>query len=263
MGKIINVDSQNFNEIMQFEDKLIVVDFWAPWCGPCKMLGPVLEKLTKEYDFILAKVNTEQEPDIAKFYNISSIPDVRLFKNMKEVDKFVGAQPEARIKKILEKHIKSNSDKELDDLSAHIESMTKEQKETKIEEILSHEKIDDKTRLFAAKIYIDLKMPDKTKKILKQVTGLERDIIDQKDSLTSKNEILADSLSNSSTSKTSKIFLEGVHQKAFEILITKLEDIDNKRESREKKIMIHMFKVLGNKDPLTNKYRVRLSRMLY
>jgi putative thioredoxin len=113
-GKIqteIEVNDENFQEkvIEQSKKVPVVVDFWAPWCMPCLMLSPILEKLAKEYNgkFILAKANVDETRTYAQEYMVMSIPNVKLFKNGKVVDEFVGALPESSVRKWLEKNIKS------------------------------------------------------------------------------------------------------------------------------------------------------------
>lgn len=89
--------------------KPVLVDFWAPWCAPCRALTPTLEKLETEFQgkFILAKINTEEEKEIAAQFRIMSIPDVRLFIKGEVADQFRGALPESQVRDFLDKYIPS------------------------------------------------------------------------------------------------------------------------------------------------------------
>ena len=105
----IEVNDENFQkEVIDKSNSVpVVVDFWATWCSPCLMLGPILEKLTKKFDgkFVLAKANVDQCPGVSTKYAISSIPAVKMFKNGKVVDEFIGAVPEPAVEQWLKKNL--------------------------------------------------------------------------------------------------------------------------------------------------------------
>jgi len=106
---IIEVSDEDFQEkVIEKSKKIpIVVDFWAVWCMPCLILGPILEKLVNEYNgkFILAKMNVDKGRATSQRYGIMSIPSVKIFKNGKVVDEFIGAIPESMVRKWLDKNI--------------------------------------------------------------------------------------------------------------------------------------------------------------
>ena len=94
----VTITSENFESLKNGEQPL-VVDFWATWCGPCRMVGPVISELAQEYDgrIVVGKCDVEENEDIAMEYNIRNIPTILFFKGAQVVDKIVGAQSKARI----------------------------------------------------------------------------------------------------------------------------------------------------------------------
>jgi thioredoxin 1 len=91
MGKYLDLTASNFDE--SIKEGVALVDFWAPWCGPCRMLAPVIEELAEDFDgkAKICKVNTDEEQDIAVKYGIRSIPTILFFKDGELVDQMVGA----------------------------------------------------------------------------------------------------------------------------------------------------------------------------
>ncbi|MFA6698550.1 MAG: thioredoxin TrxC [Thiomicrospira sp.] len=106
-GKPIEMDSAQFNRALSKSDQLLVVDFWAPWCGPCKMFAPTFAQAAAQLEpharFI--KINTEQQPDIAAQFNIRSIPTLAVFKQGRELDRISGAMDLTQFKHWLSAYI--------------------------------------------------------------------------------------------------------------------------------------------------------------
>ncbi len=101
MSKPTAVTEKTFDQEVLKADLPVLADFWADWCGPCRMLAPVVEDLAREYDGTLkfAKVDVDENPDLAARYNIMSIPTLGLFKNGKLVARIVGYMPKAELKR--------------------------------------------------------------------------------------------------------------------------------------------------------------------
>ena len=94
----VTISSENF-ESLKNGDKPLVVDFWATWCGPCRMVGPIISKLAEKYDgkIVVGKCDVEENDDLAAEYGIRNIPTILFFKNGEVVDKLIGAQPKAKL----------------------------------------------------------------------------------------------------------------------------------------------------------------------
>ena len=94
-----NLNKNNFDELIKNSEKLVLVDFWSVWCGPCKMLGPVVEELSEECDdVVFAKVNVDENPDLASQFGIMSIPTLILFKNGEKAGVSVGYKSKDELK---------------------------------------------------------------------------------------------------------------------------------------------------------------------
>lgn len=107
MAEVVSVTNSTFETEVLKSSVPVLVDFWAPWCGPCKMLSPVIEKVAGQYQgkIKIVKVNTDDYPDVAGNYQISGVPTVILFKGGQPVDRVVGYVPEKNLSSFLDKHL--------------------------------------------------------------------------------------------------------------------------------------------------------------
>ena len=103
----LEITSANFEKEVMKSDKLVMVDFWAEWCGPCRAVGPIVEELSKDYEgrATIAKLNVDNEGDISAKFGVRNIPTILFLKNGEIVDKHVGSASKSHFAAILDKHL--------------------------------------------------------------------------------------------------------------------------------------------------------------
>lgn len=107
MSEVTEVKEADFKEVVLDSELPVLVDFWAPWCGPCRMVAPVVEEIAQQYEgkVKVVKLNTDENPQIASQYGIRSIPTLIVFKGGQKLEMVVGAVPKTTLSNTLEKHL--------------------------------------------------------------------------------------------------------------------------------------------------------------
>src|SRR5216684_2169357 len=110
---VMEFSTANWDQEVLKSDQPVVVDFWAPWCGPCRALGPVLERLAQERNgvFILAKINTDEAPNLTMGFRIEAIPAVKAFRDGSLVLEFTGVLPEPQLREFIDRLCPSEADR--------------------------------------------------------------------------------------------------------------------------------------------------------
>jgi putative thioredoxin len=165
-----DVTAENFEQYVLENSRHVpvLVDFWAPWCGPCQSLMPLLSRLADEYggQFLLAKVNIDEQPELATQFGVRSVPTVKLVRHAQVADEFMGAIPEAQIRQFLDPHIERESDKQLPDIQAAFDAGEHEQALARLLQLREDEPQNLRLTLVQAEMLIALKRLDEAVQLL-------------------------------------------------------------------------------------------------
>lgn len=104
MAHTVEITKENFNTLVLQSSTPVLVDFWASWCGPCKMIAPVIDELAQDFDgkITVGKINVDEQAELAAQYGIMSIPSIFLFKNGQVAERLVGVRPKAELEKLIQ-----------------------------------------------------------------------------------------------------------------------------------------------------------------
>ena len=284
--KDINQNDFMSEVIESSKDILVVVDFWAPWCGPCKELGPKIEKIIGENSdkIKLVKLNIDENQELAMQMQIKSIPIVYAFKDGQPINAFQGNQPESEIIKFLEKSLGEKLKGNYVEIIAEARTLLNEEKYDEsnsiIEEVISSSKDNKEAIEILIKNYVGLNEMDSAKQV---IDSLEKNLLQDANIKSAievynlkkgteesgpKDEIILlvkkDPLNIENSKKLSDIyFAEKSYDEAFHIIFNLYSKTKKENKDKVKKILLNYFELLGNTHEKTKEARRKLSSIMF
>jgi putative thioredoxin len=258
----------------------VVLDLWAPWCGPCRTLGPLLERLAAEYQgkFVLAKVNVDENPHVARALGVQSIPLVIAFKDGDVASEFVGAQPESVVRQFLERLVPDEARRlagEAAQLAARGDVLDAEKR---YREVLAKYPDHAPATIALAKLLAKLGRTDDGLAVLDASTATSqgaRDVEQARAELRMKAGVTGDEASLRMRVQTDPSDMQaridlgrllaasGRWEEALQTLLEAVRRDRNFGDGAARKLMIDIFALRGREDPVVDRYQRELSRLLF
>ena len=268
----MNYEIKDFQKdvIEKSYDRPILVDFWAEWCAPCKMIGPILEKLAQENktDWELVKVDTDKNRDIAMRYGVRGIPNVKLFRNGEVINEFTGALPEPAIKDWLKKSIPSKFADRIEQAKVLLKNGNISDAKIILEDIHSGDVNNSEVKVLLAKILLF----EDQKEAIRLIQNVDGNLnnIELAEAIGTLAELLNRDLKSFPDSEVKEKYLsalESIRKKDFDTALTKFIDVIRTDRSYDddgaRKACIAIFKYLGEDNDIALKHRRDFGSALY
>lgn len=281
---IVNITAQNFAQVVleTSREKPVLVDFWADWCSPCRILMPVLAKLADEYQgaFLLAKVDTEQERELAAQFGIRSLPTVQLFRDGQPVDQFMGAIPESEIRRFLEPHLPQPSDDLLEQAQQLLRQGDGDGAERLVEQALAEDPDNPRTQLAYARVSAAVGRFEQAEQALERLPAEQQGepetkalraqilfdrTVEQAPPESELRQRLTSGKGNSETlyQLAAQRVMEGDYPTALELLLQLMQKDRAFGDDAARKGLLAVFDILGGSGELVNRYRNRMFNLLH
>lgn len=273
MGTSIVVDSNSFiTEVVQRSyQQPVLIDFYATWCGPCQLLKPILEKLSQEYDFVLAKVDIDQNPDLANLYKVQGVPDVRVAAQGEVFEGFVGVLPEPKLREFLaELGLKSSLEIGLDAIQVAKTAGDRTEANRLFNDLLAQHPNNHRLILEAVRYWISQQQIEAAEHLLSQVPQTDREFFAQVEALRGliqfhkeyNHPVIETELDQQYIAALRSTLIED-YTAALQQLLQVIQRDRKYRNDKAKKAMIILFGLLGDDHALTREYRKQLMQALY
>lgn len=273
MGAIAEVSSPTFDEdvLAQSYQMPVVIDFFAQWCGPCQMLRPLLEKLTQEYEFTLAKVDIDQNPELARIYQVEGVPDVKVAVKGEVFNGFVGMLDEPQLRSFLEQlGLRSQFTAAMAQLDKAREADNTAQLQLQFADLLRQYPDRPELLLEAAQFYLLQGQIDQANLLLDRIDPLDKPYGERATAVRSLMEFHQTVAELTPVTDADQLYMDGAkaaitadYETAMEQFLALVKRDRKYRSDAGRKAMLTLFSLLGHDHPLTQTYRKRLMQTLY
>ena len=280
---IVESNAQSFNQdvIQKSYEKLVLVDFWAAWCAPCRALTPILERLLPQYSgsVCLVKINTDEQQELAANHGIRSLPTVMLFRDGQAVDQFMGVQPEPVIKRFIDKYVKRESDKQLEQALTLFDSGDTASAISLLQQAIADDPTNDRPKFMLVEWLLDDQRYEEAKATLDSISREGKDEAKYRslaarlefalnaDSDVNPDELLAsieeDAGNLEARFQLANQLAQGQHlTEALDQLIEIIKRDKNFRDDAPRQNILKIFDLMGGQGELVSQYRSLLARAL-